>query len=110
MAARISRRDVTHAIATGRDGRSIEVMQPDTIIITSFITVLAGGLGTLVWGRLNRMEENMVTRHDFDQIRNGMTQIRDELAGFQQEFAVMRSDLTHVALAVGADRPKASEG
>jgi hypothetical protein len=88
-------------------------MDLDSIVITLFITLMGGGLGTLFWARLNRIESNMstlstrmstlATRHDIDQLREELSQLRSEQA-------VMRSDLTHIALAVGARGPKASGG
>lgn len=75
----------------------------DSIVITAFITLLTGGLGSLFWSRLNRIEANMATHHD-------MEQLHEELVHLRSEQAVMRSDLTHVALAVGARTPRASEG
>jgi hypothetical protein len=85
-------------------------MEPDSIIITAFITVMSGGLGTLFWARLNRIEAHMATRHDLDQLRHDIDQLRDEMGQLRSEQAIMRSDLTHIALAVGARGPRASEG
>ena len=81
-------------------------MQADAIFTTAFVTVINGALGTLFWSRLNRIEGNMAdmaTRQDVDRLF-------EEMAVMRHEQAVMRSDLTHVALAVGARRSKASEG
>ena len=85
-------------------------MELDSIVVTAFITLMGGGLGTLFWSRLNRIEASMATRHDIMQLHEELGQVRSEMAAMRSEMAVMRSDLTHVALAVGARPPKASQG
>lgn len=63
--------------------------------------------------RLERVEQQMATKEDLGVLREEMAVFRRETQdGFLRsgsEMAIMRSDLTHVALAVGA-KPRASEG
>ncbi len=103
-----------------------------------YVTLVSGALGALLWARLNRIEAelaNMADKAEFEPIRKDLTSIREELAGkadktdleairtelarkpdkadleaLRREMAIMRSDLTQVALAVGARRSEASEG
>jgi len=80
-------------------------MDLDTVVITVFISLMGGGLGTLFWSRLNKIEGimgTMATRHDIEQLH-------EEIVHLRSEQAVMRSDLTHVALAVGARPGHASQ-
>ncbi|MDQ3659964.1 MAG: hypothetical protein M3454_02670 [Actinomycetota bacterium] len=105
------------------------------LISTAFLTVVLGGVATLMWVRLNRIEGNLeklsatvVTREDFLASRTEMlgmfesftTGIRGELAGvrgdlaqqrreIREDLAYLRSDLTAVALMVPPERPEASE-
>lgn len=86
----------------------MDSVQPDTIILMTFLTLLSTGLGTMFWGRLNRVEsrfDRLEERFDgqFSALRSEMTQIRSEIGQ-------VRSDLTQVALAVGVQKPAASEG
>jgi hypothetical protein len=107
-------------------------MSLETIIEMAFFAVFTGGLGTLFWARLNRLEaqiidirRTMATREDLAQsraegrndlaqfrkeVRNDFAQIRTEMSAIRHEIAVLRSDLTQVALAVGVNRPKPAEG
>lgn len=64
-------------------------MQPDTIILMTFMTLLTGGLGTMFWSRLGRIE--------------------DELKELRQQVGILGSDLTHVALTVGT-KPRSVKG
>ena len=71
-------------------------MDLTAVILATYLTLLGGGIAALFWTRLNRLEAKMdtfATREDLNALRN--------------EVAIMRSDLTQVALAVGA-RPRAS--
>ncbi len=93
-------------------------MQPDSVVLMAFVAFVGGGLGTLFWSRLNRMEEtlrnmsmSMATKDELNSLR---TELRAEVGEFRAEVrgdvAALRSDLTQVALAVGASRPQATEG
>lgn len=89
-------------------------MSLDTIIEIAFVGVFTGGLGTLFWARMNRLEvqiidirHSMATREELAHLR---AEMRDEFTTLRQDVAVMRSDLTHVALAIGVNRPKPAEG
>jgi hypothetical protein len=76
---------------------------PDTIVIMVFQGFLTAGLVALVWARLNRIEDQVsqcVRREELEAFR---TEVRAEMVA-------VRSDLTQIALAVGARRPHASEG
>ncbi len=113
-------------------------MSLETIIEISFVAIFTGGLGTLIWARMNRLEGQvidvqkalgaMATREDLGQFRSEIgqfrtemgqfrtemgqfrTEMREDMSALRQELAVMRSDLTHVALAVGVNRPRPAEG
>ncbi len=63
------------------------------------MVLLSGGLGSLIWARLNRIEDRLEYLSD----RMGSLATREEVAA-------LRSDVTHIALVVGADRPRAGEG
>lgn len=72
------------------------------VLFAIYMALLPPALGTLFWTRLSRIETmlaQVVTRDEF----NSATAVS------RQEMASFRSDLTQVALAVGA-RPRASEG
>ena len=80
------------------------------ILIAIYLAVVPPALGFLFWGRLNRLEARMDTSElrvatEFGALR---TEMRQEFSEIRKEIAGLRSDLTHVALAVGA-RPRASE-
>jgi len=91
------------------------------IVITGFIAFLSAGLGTLFWTRMNRLEERFSTvasaaelgelrrevREDIGGLRSELGELRREV---REEIGSLRSDVTQVALAVGAHRPRASEG
>lgn len=101
------------------------------LVLTTFIALMGGALGVLFWSRLNRIEANMATRRellqvrddlrretahlrdglegDIAELRGDMAQLRSDMSQLHGEFAAMRSDLTYVALAVGARKPRASE-
>lgn len=100
------------------------------IVITAYITLLTAGLGSLFWRQLEGLRHEMAElrrevygeitglRRDVDGeitgLRSEIAELRrelhDEIAGVRSEIAGLRSDLTQVALAVGARRPRASEG
>lgn len=80
------------------------------ILIAIYLAVVPPALGVLFWGRLNRLESRMdafevKVTSEFGVLR---AELRQEFSDVRQEIAGLRSDLTHVALAVGA-RPRASE-
>jgi hypothetical protein len=125
-------------------------MTPETIVDLVFTGLVTGGLGVLLWKRLDGLEtgqailrrevadirERMATRDELARLRGEMTTelsglrgemttelsglrgemttelsgLRGEMSAMRSEMAVMRSDLTHVALAVGVNRPKPLEG
>lgn len=85
-------------------------MSPGTLIDLIFTAVATGLLGALLWTRLNRLESVQDDlRRDVAWVREQMA-TRTDLDRLREEMAVMRSDLTHVALVVGANRPKPMEG
>lgn len=106
-------------------------MAGETLFITTFVTLMAGGMGSLFWTRLNRIEarldamtatistlsSTMATRAELAELRSDVSaelaELRSDvstmLAELRSDVAAMRSDLTHVALAVGLQKPKASE-
>jgi hypothetical protein len=76
------------------------------LLVTTFVAVL----GALFWIRLGRLEAGQDDlKRDLAGVREQMA-TRSDLDRLREEMAVMRSDLTHVALVVGADRPKPMEG
>lgn len=85
-------------------------MPVETIIELVFTSLVTGALAALLWTRLNHLESGQ------DQIRSELAKVRERMATradvdrLREEMAVMRSDLTHVALAVGVHRPKPMEG
>lgn len=94
------------------------------LILGIYLTFFGGAMSALFWTRMNRLEERMdgiearmATKEDLaalrDEMHGRLEEQRGEMgggfAGLRAEMAIMRSDLTHVALAVGA-RPRASEG
>jgi len=86
------------------------VVTSGEIVITAFIGFVSTGLAALVWARLDRIEariDRIEERFDPLSEKIGHMVTRDE---FREEMAHLRSDLTQVALAVGASRPQASEG
>jgi hypothetical protein len=83
---------------------------PDALIEMIFTALVAGVLGALLWTRLNRLEAGVdALKHDLAGVREQMA-TRSDLDRIREEMAVMRSDLTHLALVVGADRSKPMEG
>lgn len=68
------------------------------LALAIYLTFLTTGVSALFWGRMNRLERRM------DSLETAM---REGFRGIHEEMAIMRSDLTHVALAVGA-KPRAS--
>jgi hypothetical protein len=101
-------------------------VQIETIVDLVLTTFVTGAVGALVLTRLSRLEagqdglrdemrqEISGVRGEIGGVRGEMRQelsgVREEIARVREEIAVMRSDLTHVALAVGANRPKPMEG
>ncbi|MGH2730203.1 MAG: hypothetical protein ACRDJI_06280 [Actinomycetota bacterium] len=79
-------------------------MTSGEIVITLFIAFVSTGLGTVFWRRLTDV------RGEISELRQDMREVRGEIAGVRSEIGSVRSDLTQVALAVGARRPRASEG
>lgn len=98
-------------------------MTAEAIVDLVFTALVTGLLGALLWIRLNRLEaglddlrrdvsdvrQEMATKREVGSIREFMA-TRSDVDKLREELAVMRSDLTHVALAVGANRPKPAEG
>jgi hypothetical protein len=85
-------------------------MTPEALIELIFTAFVAGVLGALFWARLNRLEAAVDdVKRDLAGVREQMA-TRSDLDRIREEMAVMRSDLTHVALVMGADRPKPIEG
>lgn len=100
-------------------------MPSETVLDMVFTAFLGGGLGALVWVRMSRLEarqdeiqkdlagfrEQMATGFGLvAATREDVARVHDEMGEMRGEMAIMRSDLTHVALAVGANRPKPAEG
>ena len=93
-------------------------MQPDSIAVVAFLTFVSAGLSTLLWSRLNRMEEtlrgmatSMATKEELNALRAELrAEIGELRADVRRDIASLRSDITQVALAVGASKPQASEG
>lgn len=95
-------------------------MQPDTLLITAFNGFLMAGLTALVWTRSNRFEDRL-DRHDarFDQMgqllaqcatKADVSEVRSEVVELRGEVNSLRSDLTHIALVVGAHQPRSADG
>lgn len=84
------------------------------ILVAIYLAAVPPALGFLFWGRLNRLETRMddlrsEMRAEFgSEIGELRSEMRAEFSNVRQEIAALRSDLTQVALAVGA-RPRASE-
>jgi len=74
-------------------------VQPDTLILMAFMTLLTGGLGTMFWSRLGRIE---------DEMRDLRHQMADDFKQVREQLGIVGSDLTHVALAVGT-KPRSVE-
>lgn len=89
-------------------------MSPEALIDLIFTATVTGILGALLWTRLNRLEGRVDS--GLDEVKRDLADVRERMATrsdldkLSGEMAVMRSDLTHVALAVGANRPKPVEG
>ena len=81
-------------------------MATETLLITAFNGFLMAGLTALVWTRFNRFEER------FDRIDDRLDRLSEQVSvcATRAEVEGLRSDLTHVALAVGARRPRTAEG
>jgi hypothetical protein len=101
-------------------------MDVGDVAVAAYITLLSGAGGFLLWARLNRIEGELATKSSTRQLeavraelKADIEAIRKDLAGKsdkpdleapRREMAIMRSDLTQVALVVGARRSEASEG
>jgi hypothetical protein len=106
-------------------------MDVGDVAVAAYITLLSGAGGFLLWARLNRIEAELGGKSDKSDVerlrqeiagkadKGGLEAIRTELArkadkadveAIRREMAIMRSDLTQVALVVGARRSEASEG
>jgi hypothetical protein len=124
---------------TGRSlGSRMLGMDVGDVAVAAYITLLSGAGGFLLWARLNRIESELAGKADKADIEafrrelagkadktdiealhrelagkstTGELQvIRADLEALRREMAIMRSDLTQVALVVGARRSQASEG
>ncbi|MFN2488671.1 MAG: hypothetical protein ABR529_02800 [Actinomycetota bacterium] len=111
-------------------------MSAGEIVITAFIGFVSAGLGSLIWSRLGRLEDEMsklgrelrveirgcASKEDLEIVRVEIrgcaskedletfrSETRSETRGVRSDIAALRSDLTQVAPAVGA-HPRASEG
>lgn len=75
------------------------------IVIAAYLALIPPLLGALFVRRFDRLERRL------DEISGAVAlcATREELGDLRRETAALRSDLTQVALAVGA-RPRASEG
>lgn len=85
-------------------------MSLDTIIEISFAAIFTGGLATLFWARSTRLEAQIIDLCHAMATKGDVAEIKAEVAGMRQKLAVTRSDLTHVALAIGVNRRKPAEG
>ena len=90
-----------------------------TDIVLSFLLAVVTASSGLIQIRLSRIERELATkpsRAEFETLRAEVATkpSRDEFDGFnaeiRSELRAMRTDLTQIALAVGASRPQASEG
>ena len=102
------------------------------ILVATYMAVVPAALGALFWSRLNQIESKLdhiastyVTRDEFNaamsefraEVNTALSEFRAEFhadlaesrAESRQDIGNLRSDVTHIALAVGA-RPRASEG
>jgi hypothetical protein len=124
---------------TGRSlGARMLGMDVGDVAVAAYITLLSGAGGFLLWARLNRIEAELAGKsstRELEAVRRELAgkadkadieALRKELAGksttgelqvmradleaLRREMTIMRSDLTQVALAVGARRSEASEG
>jgi hypothetical protein len=89
-------------------------MPSEAVVDLIFTSLATGIIGSLLWVRLNRLEAGQADikaeiKIDLAEIREQMAR-RSDLDQLREEMAVMRSDLTHVALAIGANRPQPMEG
>ena len=79
-------------------------MTQGEIIIMAFQALLITGLGTMFWRRLERLEDRFV------HVDARFAQMDARFAQMDARFDQLRSDLTQIALAVGANHPRATEG
>lgn len=100
-----------------------------------FLAFASTGLGTLFWSRLTAsktassgsrrhwperqrasalesLRDELATKADLESLREELATKADkaDVAGIREELANLRSDLTQIALAVGARQPRAFEG
>lgn len=88
-------------------------MSTGELVNLMFLAFVSGGLGIAFWRRLSEIRDEL--KGDIATLRQEMTgetgdlrqEMRGEMGRLRQEMAIMRSDLTQVALVVGA-RPRAS--
>jgi uncharacterized protein YicC (UPF0701 family) len=116
----------------------MNLMTLGEVVIAAFLALASTGLGTLLWSRLNRIEDRLerveealagkaeasaleslrdelatkADKADLESLREELATKADkaDVAGIRGELANLRSDLTQIALAVGARQPRASEG
>ncbi len=79
-------------------------MTSGEIIILAFQSLLISGLGVMFWRRLERLEDR------FAQVDARFARVDARFAQIDGRFDQLRSDLTQIALAVSANRPRATEG
>lgn len=82
------------------------------IVVAAYLAFIPPVLGALFVRRFDRVERRLDRMEDrFDEISGAIAlcATREEMGELRRETAALRSDLTQVALAVGA-RPRASEG
>jgi hypothetical protein len=83
--------------------------------LAGYLTILGGAVGTLFWARLNRIEAELARKADKDDFEALRVEVaskadKSDLEAIRREMAIIRSDLTQVALVVGARRSEASDG
>lgn len=83
-------------------------MSPESVVELVFITLLTGGFAALFWTRLNQLEAKLDRTATHEDLVTFRTEVREEIGQMRDQMATMRSDLTHIALAVGARQPPRS--
>lgn len=89
------------------------------LVVLAFMTFWSGAISALVWGTYRRLDHRM-DRFD-ERLDNQISGVRAEIGTLRAEIGTqigslrgemtgLRADLTQVALAVGARRPRATEG
>ena len=84
------------------------------IALGIYVTILYSGLATLLWARLNRIEEKLEGKADKIDINRIVDKLerkadKDDIVALEAGFTGLRSDLTQVALAVGVQHRRAVE-